>query len=183
MPKIPIEGNYGEVTKMKGIKRLINALNEEVKCCDLIMEHQKAEQKNILNRNYDGIDENVLNIERLCWHIENLERERENAATDISLEIGRGRFPESVTLSELTEQVREPEKSTLKDLSDKLTNLLDEVQAINKENSFLLGRSLTSVSQVLCTLLQEITETNSAYTLQGSTYYQSCAPALINRTV
>lgn len=168
---------------MREINRLVSVLDEEARCYDRIRNEQQAEQQNIVSHNYAALDENVLQIERLCWHLENLEREREKAVRDLSMNMGWTSFPEELTVSSIAERVGTPEATVLREVSDRLASLLDQVGSANQENAYLLGRSLQSVSEILGALLKEVNATNLAYTNQGQAKAQPVGAGLFNQRI
>ncbi len=166
---------------MKELNRLVSVLDEEARCYDRIRHEQQAEQQNIISHNYSALDENVLQIERLCWHLENLEREREKAVRDLSMNMGWTSFPQELTVTDIAERVSPPQATKLREVSDRLSALLDQVGSANQENAYLLGRSLQSVSEILGSLLKELNETNLAYTNQGQAKAQPVGAGLFNQ--
>ena len=86
-----------------------------------------------------------------------------------------------MTVSVLAGQIGGQEGQSLLEVSENLSSLLDEVQDLNQENAYIVGRSLEFVSDILQSLLAEVNETNIAYTNQGLAASGLITPGFINQ--
>lgn len=164
---------------MKSYDRLLKVMEEQAECYERIRQQKRKERQCILERNYSALNDNVASVEKLCWQLDNLEKEREIAVADLSKSFGGENIPEEMTVSEISSEMEDP--SSLRNISDNLSGLLEEVQQLNFENSYLLNNSLDTVGEVLGALLSEITETNVAYTDRGVSSGSFGQSGLVNK--
>ena len=167
---------------MQEIDELLTILSRERQVYEKIKAGQNAKKASLVERNQKGLDESVTNIERLCWHLEGLEKERQEAVRNLARSLGMDdREEDEMTVSVLAGQIGGQEGQSLLEVSENLSSLLDEVQDLNQENAYIVGRSLEFVSDILQSLLAEINETNIAYTNQGLAASGLITPGFINQ--
>ena len=128
-----------------------------------ILHTAQEKKEQIISGDIDKLESIIYQERNLAERVLLAEQKRRYILHSINQTLGNN--TESIKLSDLIEQIREPYKSKLKEQYDVIIEVISEVETINKVNTSLTKYSLEYINNLIKSICSE--------SLNDSTYQQS----------
>ena len=128
-----------------------------------ILHTAQEKKEQIISGDIDKLESIIYQERNLAERVLLAEQKRRYILHSINQTLGNN--TESIKLSDLIEQIKEPYKSKLKEQYDVIIEVISEVETINKVNTSLTKYSLEYINNLIRSICSE--------SLNDSTYQQS----------
>jgi len=128
-----------------------------------ILHTAQEKKEQIISGDIDKLESIIYKERNLAERVLLAEEKRRYILHSINQTLGNN--TDSIKLSDLIEQIREPYKSKLKEQYDVIIEVISEVEAVNKINTSLTKYSLEYINNLMKSICSE--------SLNDSTYQQS----------
>lgn len=126
------------------INNLISVLGEEADIYCGVLKISKDKTTVIIEGRVNDL-EKLVKLEQSCiMQLSKLESDREGLISKVSALAGTK--PEDITISGLMENVKDEQKEALKELQDRIVNVIGELKNMNDLNSRLIKNSLDYIN-------------------------------------
>ncbi len=129
-----------------------------------ILHTAQEKKEQIISGDIDKLESIIYQERNLAERVLLAEEKRRYVLHSINQTLGNN--TESIKLSDLIEQIKEPYKSRLKEQYDVIVEVISEVEAINKVNTSLTKYSLEYVNNLIRSICSESLN-DSTYQLSG----------------
>lgn len=147
------------------IEKLIQVLKNEYEIYQQLYRLGEEKQQIIIDNEVDDLLSIIEDEQAEIEKINELEAKRVEVLTEIAEENSLAQ--EELSFTKLIELLSEPDKSELKNIRQKLLELLEDIQAINETNANLIEESLKLNNYTLQLLTDSNINKNSTYQKPG----------------
>jgi len=146
------------------LDNLLDVLNEEMGFYRQLILSLQKEKKAVVDSKIEVLNEAGKEKENQLLKIRILEEERVKIIEELACKLGHP--CQEITLSELSQIIKEPYAERLSSCCSNLKSLLQSIQEINQDNKMLITHSIELVKGSL-NLLNQLAAPNSIYCRTG----------------
>lgn len=137
------------------LKELFESLNKHENNLKELLQSVQKKQIALISISHDGIEDSIMQEEKLLVRIKEIEKERQNALGNLTLTYNV-QF-DSTKLSDIVQKlksfVKEDELKSLSAFEAKIKNLAEMISDVNSQNMFLIQHSKRFINETINTLL------------------------------
>lgn len=161
------------------LEELCSVLHEELEQQENLLAVSAAQQAAIVARDAAEVEMRATAMQVIVRDVVQTEARRAAVANALAVELG---LSPKATLSQLAASLSEPWRGRLAFLQGRLREVMERTRQLNRENAFLLRRSLRMVDQCLRFFQPGMAGMTSHYTSSGQEPSASrSAAALVNQ--
>ena len=146
------------------LDNLLALLQEETGLYDLMLSLAQSEKGAVINSNLDEINKIAEEKDALFLKIRTVEGQRQDITKELAESMGWS--PHDLTLGKLSQLIKGPYSSRLKERRENLLALVQSVREVNSSNRDLLNHSLELVRGSF-SFLNNLTVSNTVYHSTG----------------
>ncbi len=146
------------------LQDLSEALDKMINTYRDILQTAQEKKEQIIAGDIDKLESIIYQERNLAERVLLAEEKRRYVLHSINQTLGNN--TESIKLSDLIEQIKEPYKSKLKEQYDIIIEVISKVEAINKTNTSLTKYSLEYINNLIKSICSESLN-DSTYQLSG----------------